>query len=46
MKTYSIKQSEIKKNWLLVDAEGKTLGRFASKVAQLLKGKHLSLIHI
>ena len=42
MNTYSIKQSEIKKNWLIVDAEGKTLGRFASKIAQLLKGKHKS----
>ena len=40
MNTYSIKQSEIKKNWLIVDADGKTLGRFASKIAQLLKGKH------
>ena len=40
MKTFSIKQSEIEKNWILADAEGKILGRFASKIAQLLKGKH------
>ena len=40
MKTFSIKQSEIEKNWILTDAEGKILGRFASKIAQLLKGKH------
>ena len=40
MKTFSIKQSEVEKNWILADAEGKILGRFASKIAQLLKGKH------
>ena len=40
MNTFSIKQSEIKKDWLIVDANEKTLGRFASKIAQLLKGKH------
>jgi len=40
MKTFSIKQSEIEKNWILADAEGKILGRFATKIAQLLKGKH------
>ena len=40
MKTFSIKQSEIEKNWILADAEGKILGRFAAKIAQLLKGKH------
>ena len=40
MNTFSIKQSEIKKDWLIVNANGKTLGRFASKIAQFLKGKH------
>ena len=40
MKTFSIKQSEIEKIWILADAEGKILGRFAAKIAQLLKGKH------
>ena len=40
MKTISIKQSEIQKDWWLADAEGQTLGRFASRIAQLLRGKH------
>jgi large subunit ribosomal protein L13 len=40
MKTISIKQSEIQKNWWVADAEGKVLGRFASEVAQILRGKH------
>ena len=40
MKTFSIKQSEIEKNWILANAEGKILGRFAAEIAQLLKGKH------
>ena len=40
MKTISIKKSEIKKNWWIADAEGQTLGRFASKISQILRGKH------
>ncbi len=40
MKTISIKQSEIEKNWWIADAEGQTLGRFASNIAQILRGKH------
>ena len=40
MKTYSAKPSDISHEWLLVDAEGISLGRLASKVAQLLRGKH------
>ena len=40
MKTKSIKQSEINKEWWLVDAQGQTLGRFSSKIAQILRGKH------
>ena len=40
MKTYSIKASEIHKDWFVADAENKALGRLASKVAQTLKGKH------
>ena len=40
MKTISIKQTEIKKNWWIADAEGKILGRFASEIAQVLRGKH------
>ena len=39
MKTFSIKPSEIKKNWILIDAEGLVLGRLASKVASVLRGK-------
>ena len=40
MKTISIKQNEIQKDWWIADAEGQTLGRFASKIAQILRGKH------
>ncbi len=40
MSTPSIKKGEIERKWLLVDAEGKTLGRLASQVAAILKGKH------
>ena len=40
MKTYSAKSEEIEKEWFVADAEGQTLGRFASKIAQVLRGKH------
>ena len=40
MKTISLKKSEISKKWWVVDAEGQILGRFASKIAQTLRGKH------
>ena len=40
MKTISIKKTEITKNWWVADAEGKILGRFASKISQILRGKH------
>ena len=40
MKTKSLKASEINKEWFIADAEGKTLGRFASEVAKVLRGKH------
>lgn len=40
MKTYSAKPSEVVKKWLLIDAEGLTLGRLASIVAMRLRGKH------
>ncbi|MBC8213294.1 MAG: 50S ribosomal protein L13 [Candidatus Marinimicrobia bacterium] len=39
MRTESIKQSEISKSWFLVDAKDKPLGRLASSIAQLLRGK-------
>jgi large subunit ribosomal protein L13 len=38
--TYSFKQSEIEHKWYLVDAGGQTLGRVASRVAHILRGKH------
>ncbi|MDX1586140.1 MAG: 50S ribosomal protein L13, partial [Balneolaceae bacterium] len=39
-KTFSAKQSDIEKNWVLVDAEDQPLGRLASKVATILRGKN------
>ena len=39
-KTISANKSTVNKEWLLVDAEGETLGRLSSKVANLLRGKH------
>jgi large subunit ribosomal protein L13 len=38
-KTVSANAATVEKNWVVVDAEGQTLGRFASKVALLLRGK-------
>ena len=40
MKTYSLKQKDIKKKWYLINAEGLVLGRLASKISMLLRGKH------
>ena len=40
MRTYIPKEAEIEKKWYLVDAEGKILGRLASKIAQILSGKN------
>ena len=40
MKTYSAKPQEVEHNWLLVDAEGQTLGRMATEIATRLRGKH------
>ena len=39
MKTNSIKASEISRDWYLVDAKDKTLGRLASNIAQVIRGK-------
>ena len=39
-KTISANKATVDKQWLLVNAEGETLGRLASKVAKLLRGKH------
>ena len=40
MKTYTPKLTEIERRWWIVDAEGKVLGRLASEIAQVLRGKH------
>ena len=40
MKTLSIKKDEIKRDWYLVDASNQNLGRLASNVAQVIRGKH------
>lgn len=40
MKTFSAKPAEVKRDWYVVDAEGKTLGRLATEVASRLRGKH------
>jgi large subunit ribosomal protein L13 len=40
MKTYSARAGDIQREWRVVDAEGKTLGRLATHVASVLKGKH------
>jgi len=38
--THSFKENEIEKKWFLVDASGQTLGRIASRIAHILRGKH------
>lgn len=40
MKTYALKAEDIERRWYVVDAEGQTLGRLASEIAKILKGKH------
>jgi large subunit ribosomal protein L13 len=40
MKTFTLKPQDIERRWLLVDATGLPLGRLASRVAQILRGKH------
>jgi large subunit ribosomal protein L13 len=40
MKTFSAKAHEVKRDWFVVDAEGKTLGRMATEIARRLRGKH------
>ena len=40
MKTYSIKAADIKREWHIVDASDKVLGRLATQIAGLLMGKH------
>lgn len=43
MKTFSAKAHEVNRDWYVVDAEGKTLGRLASEVARRLRGKHKAI---
>ncbi|RKD34147.1 50S ribosomal protein L13 [Thermohalobacter berrensis] len=40
MKSFIAKPNEIERKWYIIDAEGKTLGRLASEVAKILRGKH------
>jgi large subunit ribosomal protein L13 len=39
-KTHVTKPAEIERQWFVVDAEGQTLGRIASEIAKIIKGKH------
>ena len=40
MKTYMAKEEDIKRKWHIIDAKGKILGRLASRIAIVLRGKH------
>ena len=40
MKTFSAKAEEVERDWYVVDAEGKALGRLATEIALRLRGKH------
>ncbi|MCZ2723052.1 50S ribosomal protein L13 [Marinomonas sp. 15G1-11] len=40
MKTFTAKPAEVTRDWYIVDAEGKTLGRLATEIARRLRGKH------
>ena len=40
MLTFSLKQKDVKKKWYLIDANGLVLGRLASKISMILRGKH------
>lgn len=40
MRTVSLRKEDVERKWLVVDAEGKVLGRMASQVATILRGKH------
>jgi large subunit ribosomal protein L13 len=40
MKTYSAKEVELEKKWFLIDAEGRVLGRMATTIANILRGKN------
>jgi large subunit ribosomal protein L13 len=40
MKTYAVKAGEIERSWFVIDAENKILGRIATEIARILRGKH------
>lgn len=40
MKSFLLKPADVKKNWIVIDAEGVVLGRLASMIAKILRGKH------
>lgn len=40
MKSYIAKPNEVEKKWYIIDAEGQKLGRMASEIAKILRGKH------
>ena len=40
MKTFSAKPAEVKRDWYVIDAEGKALGRLSTEIARRLRGKH------
>lgn len=40
MKTYSARAQDVERKWYVVDAQGKTLGRLATQIASILRGKH------
>ena len=40
MKTPTVSAADVQRDWLVIDADGKVLGRLASEVAQILRGKH------
>ena len=39
-RTHSVKAGDIRREWLIADADGRTLGRFAASLARVLRGKH------
>jgi len=43
MKTISAKADDVKRDWFLIDADGKTLGRLATEIARRLRGKHKTI---
>jgi large subunit ribosomal protein L13 len=40
VRTFTAKEAEIERDWYVIDADGQTLGRLASRIAPILKGKH------